>query len=154
MQRGWRATGGTPWRACALALAVALATSIVGPVWAGDPPTPLLPEAEATLAQDNLFGECTIYGLGWEFAWSDAGAGARYELYVEREGGPSPYWDQVLAAPAVRVARCGCLPDNMLSGWRWRVRAQAPGEDWSAWSDWRAFQVARLLICMRGGQEN
>jgi hypothetical protein len=136
-----------------LAALVLLATS-AGAVWAGDPPAPLLPAAEATLAQDNLFGECTIYGLGWEFAWSDVGPGARYELYVEREGGPSPYVDQVLAAPAVRVARCGCLPDNMLSGWRWRVRAQAPGEDWSDWSDWRAFQVARLPICLRGGQEN
>ena len=154
MRWGWRAAGGPPWRACAVALAVLLAAPFADPVRAGDPPTPLLPEAGATLEQDNLFGECTIYGMGWEFAWSDAGAGARYELYVEREGGPSPYWDQVVATPAVRVARCGCLPDNMLSGWRWRVRAQAPGEDWSAWSDWRAFQVARLLTCMRGGQEN
>jgi hypothetical protein len=154
MHGGRGSTGSTPWRRWPLALAAVLAGSIVGSAWAADPPTPLLPDAGATLAQDNLFGECTIYGLGWEFAWSNAGGGVRYELYVEREGGPSPYWDQVVTEPAVRVARCGCLPDNMLSGWRWRVRAQAPGEDWSAWSDWRTFQVERLPICMRGGQEN
>jgi hypothetical protein len=123
-------------------------------VWASEPPTPLLPAGGAVVPQDNLFGECTIYGLAWEFAWSDAGDGARYELYVEREGGPAPYYDQILAEPGVRVARCGCLPDNMLDGWRWRVRAQPPGDDWSAWSAWRGFEVARLPVCMRGGQEN
>ena len=63
MQRGWRATGGVPWRAWAVALAVALATSIVGPVRAGDPPTPLLPEAARQLTS----------GLGQSrtnYAWS------------------------------------------------------------------------------------
>jgi len=114
----------------------------------------LWPGDGTTMPQDNLFGECTIYGLGWEFAWSDAGDGARYELYVEREGGPAPYFDRVLADTHFRVARCGCLPDNMLDGWRWRVRAQVPGEDWSAWSAWRDFAVERLPICMHGGQEN
>jgi hypothetical protein len=120
----------------------------------GEPPTPLLPEEGAVLPQDNLFGECTIYGLGWEFAWSEAGEGAQYELYVEREGGPTPYVAQMLDDATVRVARCGCLPDNMLTGWRWRVRARAPAGEWSDWSDWRGFSVARLPICLRGGQEN
>ena len=115
---------------------------------------PLWPPEGAVLPQDNLFTECTIYGLGWEFNWSAVPAAERYELYVERDGGPAPYADQVLATPGVRVARCGCLPDNMLTGWRWRVRAQAPGQDWSDWSDWRGFEVERLPICMRGGQEN
>src|SRR4051812_18949929 len=45
MRWGWRAAGGPPWRACAVALAVLLAAPFADPVRAGDPPTPLLPEA-------------------------------------------------------------------------------------------------------------
>ena len=159
----WKCSGWIPsrcpkWRAGSLTAALLTLAALLAPpaprALASEPPELLAPGEGATLAQDNLFGECTIYGLAWEFAWTDAGEGARYELYVERQGGPVPYVAQVVEFPSIRVARCGCLPDNMLTGWRWRVRAQAPGEDWSAWSPWRGFQVARLPICMRGGQEN
>src|SRR4051812_40097248 len=86
-----------------LSLAVAASPIPARTAHAADPPLPLLPEDGAALPQDNLFSECTIYGLGWEFAWSDAGPDARYELYVERAGGPAPYFNQMLAQPAIRV---------------------------------------------------
>ena len=50
------------------------------------PPQLVEPAAGATLPQDNLWDECTIYGLGWVFAWRGVGDGARYELEVERVG--------------------------------------------------------------------
>ena len=117
-------------------------------------PTPLAPAADATLPQDNLWDECTIYGLGWEFAWSAVAGAKRYALHVEREGSPAPYAQVVVATPATRVGRCGCLPDDMLNGWRWRVRAGGEAEEWSAWSDWRSFAVAPLAVCGYGGQEH
>jgi hypothetical protein len=138
----------------ALVVAALLALLHAGAAHAGDPPELLAPGEGATLPQDNLFAECTIYGLGWDFAWSDAGAGARYELQVERAGGPAPYARLEVAEPRARVGRCGCLPDALLADWRWRVRAQANGSDWSEWSAWRGFQVAPLATCLHIGQEN
>jgi hypothetical protein len=113
-------------------------------------PQLLVPTPEVAMPQDNLFEPCRIFGMDWYFAWRLVPEAIRYQVQVNRADTWLPHAevDAVVTETSYRVQRCGCMPDELVHNWRWRVRAQAPDGIWGRWSGWVGFQVQPLPTCM------
>ena len=105
------------------------------------------PAAGAVLPQNNVV-TCTVYGHAWEFRWSAVAEAAHYELRITHDEAVPPVYGALKAATNERtVARCGCLPESMLDGWGWAVRAVAADGAEGPWSAQRPFAVERFVGC-------
>lgn len=111
------------------------------------PPTPLSPVNNATVAQNT--GACAVAGasgtgfqLRLEWTRLDpAMAGA--SVLVQRQGSSAPLFEMnVHNSTVATLTRCAFIPDGELEGWQWWVRAFDSLGNLGRWSEPGGFRFA------------
>ena len=108
-------------------------------IWAAQcVPTLLTPEEGAVMDNGRTDQKNELI---WEFTWEGCPEATAYHLYVIGPTDTAPRIDlDDLQGTQLRYASTGHIPNDDLSGWTWKVRAQVDGE-WGEWSETRSFDV-------------
>ena len=79
----------------------------------------------------------------WEFSWLAVPGATSYELFVKNVGAANPAIDAVVPSTSYRFASNAYTGNQLLDGWRWRVRAEVR-VTYQEWSPDRNFSVEPL----------
>lgn len=80
----------------------------------------------------------------WSFDWADFPNAVRYQVWVQGQNALNPVVDKVVNTSNYDHRSGGYITDGNRRGWKWRVRAQMAGGNWTDWSAERHFDVEPL----------
>lgn len=98
----------------------------------------LLTPAEGQV-MDNGRSDC-YEPISWHFTWTEVPGAQRYQLTVENLEEGFPFIEVETLYPDFEWCGEGHIPQESLTGWKWRVRAGTMAEWWE-WSEERSFSV-------------